>query len=280
MYGYIYKTTNLINGKIYIGQKKSKVFLGNKYLGSGYKLKAAIKKYGPDNFNVELLESCDDKDALNNLEIYYISKYDSRNSDIGYNLAKGGNVIGLSGEQHPFYGKHHTEEAKLKNSIAHIGRTAWNKGKTGVYSDETKKLMGIKNKDIKWYNNGTQNMLAYECPEGYVKGRINSEKQNEQLKLLHESLKGKPAWNSGKVGVYSDETKKLMGAKNIGRKISAEHKEKLRNINKGNTYTKGKKLSEETKKKISESLKGKNAGAKNGMYGKIPWNKKVKDEGV
>ena len=38
MYGYIYKTTNLVNGKIYIGQKKSDVFLGDKYLGSGKKL--------------------------------------------------------------------------------------------------------------------------------------------------------------------------------------------------------------------------------------------------
>lgn len=38
MYGYIYKTTNLINGKIYIGQKKSEKFLGINYLGSGKRL--------------------------------------------------------------------------------------------------------------------------------------------------------------------------------------------------------------------------------------------------
>ena len=45
MYGYIYLTTNHINGKKYIGQKKSNVFLGEKYLGSGKILKQALKKW-------------------------------------------------------------------------------------------------------------------------------------------------------------------------------------------------------------------------------------------
>ena len=45
MYGYIYKTINLVNDKIYIGQKHSSKFLGEKYLGSGKSLKGAIIKY-------------------------------------------------------------------------------------------------------------------------------------------------------------------------------------------------------------------------------------------
>ena len=43
MFGYIYKTTNIITNKIYIGQKQSSVFLNNQYLGSGRYLKNAIK---------------------------------------------------------------------------------------------------------------------------------------------------------------------------------------------------------------------------------------------
>ena len=70
MYGYIYKTTNLINGKIYVGQKKSIKFLGNKYLGSGKLLKKAVLKYGLDAFTVELLEVCDTKEQLNRQERY------------------------------------------------------------------------------------------------------------------------------------------------------------------------------------------------------------------
>lgn len=90
MYGYIYKTTNLINGKIYIGQKKSNVFLGTKYLGSGKILHSAINKYGEQNFSIELIEECENKTQLDLQEIFWIEKYSSRNKDIGYNLIKGG----------------------------------------------------------------------------------------------------------------------------------------------------------------------------------------------
>lgn len=49
MFGYIYETTNLINGKKYIGQKTSRVFLKEEYLGSGKGIKLAIDKYGLNN---------------------------------------------------------------------------------------------------------------------------------------------------------------------------------------------------------------------------------------
>lgn len=91
MYGYIYKTTNKVNNKIYIGQKKSDKFLNEKYLGSGVRLKSAIKHYGKTNFTVDLLQECFSEEELNEREIYYIKKYDSQNPDIGYNLQAGGN---------------------------------------------------------------------------------------------------------------------------------------------------------------------------------------------
>lgn len=51
MYGYIYKTTNLINNKIYIGQHKVKEEkIDNSYYGSGKLIIQAIKKYGKENF--------------------------------------------------------------------------------------------------------------------------------------------------------------------------------------------------------------------------------------
>jgi hypothetical protein len=48
----IYKTTNLINGKIYIGQDSND---NKNYLGSGLKLKRAIKKYSKENFIKEVI---------------------------------------------------------------------------------------------------------------------------------------------------------------------------------------------------------------------------------
>ena len=90
MYGYIYKTTNTINGKIYIGQKKSPEFLGVQYLGSGKILKSAVNKYGVEAFIVEVIEWCDSKQSLDIREKYWISYYKSFDNSIGYNIAKGG----------------------------------------------------------------------------------------------------------------------------------------------------------------------------------------------
>lgn len=90
MIGYIYKTTNLINGKIYIGQKRSKIFLKEKYLGSGKILKNAINKYGKHNFITECIEECETQEELNKKEVYWIKYFNSKDINIGYNIDSGG----------------------------------------------------------------------------------------------------------------------------------------------------------------------------------------------
>lgn len=77
-YGFIYITTNLINGKKYIGQKKG---YNDTYLGSGKILKLAIKKYGRENFKREILDYANSKEELNIKEDYYIHKYNAHHSD-------------------------------------------------------------------------------------------------------------------------------------------------------------------------------------------------------
>ena len=84
---YIYKTTNLINNMIYVGQTSKR---NNSYLGSGKYLKRAIKKYGEENFTIEILEECKNKEDLNQREKYWIQELDSTNVKIGYNIADGG----------------------------------------------------------------------------------------------------------------------------------------------------------------------------------------------
>lgn len=96
MIGYIYKVTNIINDKIYIGQTIQSVkdrwyrHCGKSGLSDNEMnthFKRAILKYGKENFRIETIEICDSKD-LNEREKYYISYYDSYKS--GYNSTLGG----------------------------------------------------------------------------------------------------------------------------------------------------------------------------------------------
>jgi len=84
----VYITTNLINGKKYIGKDEKN---NPKYLGSGNLFRMAIKKYGKENFQKEILAVARDKQDLCELESYYIDYYCAQTSDLFYNIAPGGN---------------------------------------------------------------------------------------------------------------------------------------------------------------------------------------------
>lgn len=102
-YGFIYITTNKINGVKYIGQKSYQTNNWKNYLGSGIHLKNAINKYGSENFERKIIEECFSKEELDKREIYWIDFYNAVNSENFYNIAKGGdggNVIaGFSDER-------------------------------------------------------------------------------------------------------------------------------------------------------------------------------------
>lgn len=94
---YIYKITNKINGKIYIGQTIHSIhsrFLKHKTIARiknrDYKaIHKAINKYGEDNFVLELVEECHSMEELNNKETEYIKQFNSLVPN-GYNLCTGG----------------------------------------------------------------------------------------------------------------------------------------------------------------------------------------------
>lgn len=88
-YGYIYLTTNLINDKKYIGQRKGQIFNKN-YKGSGKIILKALKKYGRENFEVELLEWCYDFDQLQDAEEYWIAIHQAADDPYYYNIKYGG----------------------------------------------------------------------------------------------------------------------------------------------------------------------------------------------
>lgn len=96
----IYKVTNKLNGKIYIGQKS---YVGEPsmadYYGGGTEIKRAVKKYGKENFTREILYSrIRDQATADSMEIWAIEKYNSTSPDVGYNISKGGKVFEITSE--------------------------------------------------------------------------------------------------------------------------------------------------------------------------------------
>lgn len=92
----VYKITNLITGKLYIGQtvqtleqrwKQHLVFVNR---NKNTKLSNAIRKYGPQSFLIESIEEAPDQQTLNEREQYWIKHYSTLNSTVGYNMTAGG----------------------------------------------------------------------------------------------------------------------------------------------------------------------------------------------
>jgi group I intron endonuclease len=154
----IYKTTNTINGKIYIGKAKLN---DPSYLGSGVLLAKAIKKYKKESFIKEVLEECTD-DLANSREIYWISMFNSTDNKIGYNLTNGGTggdtttfhtnkeavISARSRSISKSYNQLTEEEKKLRRQKISDSKKGKSNGHVGLkHSEETKQL--IKNNQPK-----------------------------------------------------------------------------------------------------------------------------------
>jgi len=190
-YGIIYKATNKVNGKMYIGQTVK--FLDKRIIEhichalnkkDNMYFHKAIRKYGKKNFKWEIIIKCNSREALDKAEIGMIEKYNTFGN--GYNLNVGGEGNGgfehtektrqkmskaKRGENHPNYGKHRTEETKRKISHANEGKTRSEKvrkrksesmkgEKNHNYgkprTKETKKKIGNANRGEKCYNYGNR----------------------------------------------------------------------------------------------------------------------------
>lgn len=158
MFYTIYKTTNTINGKFYIGKHKTKN-LNDGYMGSGKLLKRAIKKYGLDNFYKEVLHVCESEKQMNALEKILVVP----DAELNYNLCDGGkggfgyiNNAGLGGTKGLKHSKETiekirssrknqklSEETKRKISQSKIGNKVWVGRK---HSEETKRKISEKRK--------------------------------------------------------------------------------------------------------------------------------------
>jgi len=205
IYGIIYKATNKINGKMYIGQTvKSLNRRISRHIGNAlnnrdtYYFHKAIRKYGIDNFKWEIVKECDSLEELNKAEIKMIKKYNTFNNGYNLNLGGGSNngfrhteetkkkiSESLIGEKHPLYGKHRSEETKKKIGDANRGEKCYNYGKHR--SEETKRKMS-KAKKGKYI--GSKNLRAKkyivttpESKEIFVYGLKNFCRKHKKEKL-------------------------------------------------------------------------------------------------
>lgn len=111
---YIYKITNNVNGKSYIGLKTKTADESENYYGSGTLINLAIEKYGIENFTKEIIEDgIQDINLLKEREIYWINYYNLTDRALGYNITKGGGGFFAN----------HTQESKNKISKSLKGKT-------------------------------------------------------------------------------------------------------------------------------------------------------------
>lgn len=236
----IYKITNKINSKIYIGktimllierwQNHCKSAL--RYNSNTY-LHRAIRKYSPNAFTIEALRefSYINVHNLNHVEKYYIRKFKSDNPKYGYNMTEGGD-----------------------------GVTIW--------TDEMKYYAAIRAKNKIWTNEARKKISIAMIGNKYNLGRISPNRgipaSQEQKMKQSKFMKGKIPWIKGKH--HSEETRAKIRVARAKQVITKETREKLSlafkrhpyyGRKKGNGPNLGRHWSQETRNKISETLKEK-----------------------
>lgn len=129
----IYKITNLVNNKIYIGKSITVNYRWSKHLWClrrnchiNKHLQSSFNKYGEENFSYNIIEECESVN-LNDREKYWVSYLDSSNPLYGYNKTKGGDGLIATNEikakiSKSLIGKKHSIERRLNQSISHKGK--------------------------------------------------------------------------------------------------------------------------------------------------------------
>ncbi len=195
----IYKTTNIINKKIYIGQTTKQTY---NYLGSGLILLKAIKKYGVENFIREIIEICDTKEQTNIREKFWIKEFNSTDKNIGYNISIGGNGGNLGDLVNKKISESSKKNGRMIGNQLKKGIAPPNKGKQ-MSLEQKEKLrkpktdihkknlsivkMGKGTKKIKCLNN---NIIYNSIKEACLELNLNNSNVVEILKGRLKSIKG------------------------------------------------------------------------------------------
>jgi hypothetical protein len=226
---YIYKITNTINNKYYIGAHKT-INENDNYFGSGKLLKRSIKKHGIENFIKEIVEYCNSESEMFERELEIINCVIS--DDLCMNISYGGHggwTFVNKNKLNSRKGVSLTKEHKEKIGAASKGK---------IVSETTKGKMSTARKQY-WTN-------------------VDDDKKEKTKEKLRKYAKNRPADHSKKI---SDTLKERYSVPEnnpfYGKKHTEESKQKMSDALKGHVaWNKGKTHTEESKQKIKDNHKG------------------------
>lgn len=190
MYYIIYKITNTVNNKIYIGKHKTNNLEDN-YLGSGNLIVKAVEKYGKDKFIKEVLYSLNSEEEMDLMETEIVDKEFISREDT-YNLAPGGKGGGLN------HGPNHPATLGDKEHFKKMGRNGWDKLKEKLLSDSNFKER--RQKKI------VESLLKhYEENVGTFTNRKHSEETKEKMRQHKGKSEGNKNSQFGTCWIYNEE---------------------------------------------------------------------------
>jgi len=190
---YLYRVVCLVNGKVYIGQtvKPSKRWYAHRKDSADPKVPFhhAIKKYGAENFEFEVIASCKGQDNANFLETTLVKQYNSYITDgYGYNSTHGG------------------MNAPKSEKWKQMMRDWWSK----IPDDKKKKW------NLSIVSAQTEESRALACA---TRAAWSDKQKQDFADKISATLMGHSV---------SDETRAKQSSKKLGRKLSEAHKAKLR----------------------------------------------------
>ena len=183
---YIYKITNVLNMKVYVGQtydfaqRKAGHIYASKNISNERPLYRSMRKHGTESFLFEIIEECTD-DQVDDREKFWIAHYDSRNTEKGYNLALGGKGCSIDVRR--------KLSDALKGNTHCVGR---------ILSTETREKLSKAGRGTKksWVAERNKSLLASETP---FFGKHHTEEVKAKIgkaNSIHQSGEGNSQFGS------------------------------------------------------------------------------------
>jgi hypothetical protein len=207
---YVYRTTNLINNKYYIGKHASKKF-NPRYFGSGKALKLAVQKYGKENFKVKIIKTFDTEDEAFTYERLIVENllddpncynlvdggrgFSTRSGKLASDKAKENGWLGFKSLDQSYFKEIQSKACRRGAQVNRLNGT----GVFGMTYEQRSVWSTENNRDRQWITNGTVDYRAKKSdliPDGYYIGRS---------KLDMSSRNNFLCWTNGEINVFGYE---------------------------------------------------------------------------